>query len=267
MKRVLVLILSVIMIIGLYGCESKNYATGMSLQSLNIKGDVLSVKMETFSGFTGEAASGSLLDMGFRFEGNRELEFNEEGMVTNLRDFTTDDTLRIETMFSYDKDNMMVSRLENYYAFGNPSGGIELRFETEDGQVIIENNTQTVSVYVPDESEKIGYLKYEFNENKQIIKTIRYAEGMASEVYDQTEYDEDGYIIKLTYFIEDEISGELSIQYDENHNMLQLTRKSGDEIIIYDYEYAFDDEDNWIEQRIYRGADHKFTTIRTIDYK
>lgn len=267
MKRALVLILSVIMIIGLYGCEKKDYVANMNLQSLNIKGDVMSVKMETVSGFTGETITGDLLDMGFRFSGSREIEFNEEGMVTKLRDFTIDEALQRETMFTYDKNNMIISRLENFYSFGNFSRGLELRFETENGRVVIEDNTQTGSFFDPDEPENAVYIRYELDENNLTVKSFSYAEGMITEVVDQTEYDEGGYIIKLTYFDGDEITGGWNIQYDEDHNMLQSTMKMRDEVIIYDYEYNFDDEDNWVERRVYRGADHKFTTYRTIDYK
>lgn len=267
MKKIMMLCMVFIMMLSLVACEGDGVINGMSLEGLNLKGDVASVKTEMFSGFSRKAVNEVFFDMGYMYSGNREIVFNENGLVDRYSDFTKDGQLQHEQYFFYDDLDRIDQLTSNYYAFGELSSEEITEFDKIDGVLNIEDNTLKSKIINGETEEVLGYLTYELDDQGRYIKSSYHDDGVSKEVYNSIEYNEFGYISNTKYYDDDTIMSETSLEYDESFNMIKVVMTRASEVIEYTIEYTFDDQENWIEQKIFRGEDHKYTIKRTIDYR
>lgn len=174
-------------------------------------------------------------------EAQDSLVYNEEGMLDFREEMEYDAAGNSVKTTRYDKDGEIIYVIEQEYDAGN-----HLLSETstyaEDG--IAEKTEYT---YDPDGncvSEKYSYggrMEYEYDANKNQIKSTYYNENGEGSVQFEAEYDANGNEIKRIFYDLDyegnTIPIETTSKYDDSGNLLESKRTGGLDESWYRYEY------------------------------
>lgn len=268
MNRYLVLIV-VISIIFMVGCNSDELNPGFNLGTLNLNGQVKSIEMHAESGFSGELISVSLHEMGFRYDGHVKMMFDNDGMmVEEIRSRTNGDVF-YESVYTYDDHHLLTQMDEVHIGLNEDKRYFKTVYDQNNsGDAVIEDHSQRAKhIEVTDVERDTGMsLELTYDDQNRLIETYSKVQGKEAELHSSRSYNEEGLIEALSYYIEDEVTATVSFAYDGNKNMASMTVTNRGNDVVYTFEYLLDDQSNWIEQKVFLYDEHKYTVKRTIEY-
>lgn len=256
MKK-LFLIMAVLLM--LVGCnqQAENY---LSFEGLGLKGDVVSIESEMTSAFSGELQNTMYFDMNMKIVPNYKMTF-EDGKLVALKEKTPSGAYLSEKEFVYTNGNLdqIVHNFEGYG--GDDNLTMDFRLD-EDGDILLEDNVQTVDFLVDGKKTGSSY-KVEYKDGQRVhIGMFNNGEGIVQE---EESTFKNGLLSSVIYTL-DGRETEITFKYQDNQMIrMNITYSGVEEIYTFDYEY--DDQGNWITQNVYFNEELKSIVTRTIEYK
>ncbi|MBN2794158.1 MAG: hypothetical protein JXR88_02035 [Clostridia bacterium] len=256
MKKLLVLILTVFFLVG---CNQK-IEDYMSVEGLGLKGDVVSIKGELTSAFSGKVESMEYFDMNMKIVPNYEIKF-ENGLLKSTNELLPSG-LSITTK-DYVYNNGNIDLIEMYYEGYGGDDHVTMDFDLDDkGNINLVDDTQKVSFLV--DGKKVGSSYHvKFKEGERVnIEQFNNGEGI---VLDEEYQFENGKLsqYKVTFEHKEFV---ITFKY-QNDVMIEMVKSYSGVEEIYTFDYEYDETGNWIKQNIYFNNELKYILNRDIQYK
>ena len=259
---------------------SCNNSNTTSLDELNLKGRVLSVKAISYEA---ESKFGEIVKGDIDFSGNSLFSFNEAGMIIDKSFYDWDGDLdrkeisvydekgRISEVNEYDEDGDLYAK--TVFEFVDDIIVSQIRYDV-DGEVEFhikyENDGRNIirGEYIVSEYNKGDYWENKLNGSK-LVESISYdnkgGKGSTSTYNTNTKLvkvELPDYSIEVSYNETGDVDKTLNARFTEHSFSIH------EEGSVYYYEYEYDSNNNWVKRITYKGEHKKpeLITERIIKY-
>lgn len=256
MKKALLLTAVVSLVTLMVGCSSKRPS---ELSELRLQGDIVSFEQE-FHPETDEYAYADLFFHRLNIQKNCEVVFDDNGYITSITNFFDND-YETEFEYRYDKNGFILE----YTIDSTGDFELEAEFDSEDDVAILEDGVLEGEAERLSGGEEIEMaFEYTYDEEGYIIKEEMEDDTVYAHRTRYT-YDDDRHLTKMKTKYEDNTEVH-EFEYEEGVLVSYVLEDDFREL-EYEFEYEYDDQNNWIEMKVYIDDDYVGYVEREYEYK
>lgn len=269
----------VILLFVLFSCYNKkpDASSINSLTEFGLKGRVKSFSETDFRTkiISGEIQRGDMVSKSVYI-------FNENGMITEDRQYNSEGKLSWKSVFKYDYEGHLIERATYYdsldfrnrvvYKYDNRDNLIEESKLNSKGEIEYRvnykynrkgHNTEKL-IFRP--AEKYWNISVEYDENKNIIKSSSYKISEAQVTRYFYKHDPERNRVEEVYYRPDGSRGSTYIDiFDDKGNKIESEVYGSDDSLIYKSEFRYDERGNVLERKTGAG-NNKMETDQTLKY-
>lgn len=266
MKKILLMLLVFLLV----GCQNtETNPNEYSAYMLNIKGDVESLSEKIYDIHTGEQVNFEVFEMGYYSSSNYTCQFDEKGNPLEIIELTPEGE-EIVTWLSEFDDNNRIKRFTAIFAGMEEFSETAFEQGTDDNVIINNNIVRGIqrTIYKNDVIAET-LVTSTFDDSGRVVRVSNDVEVDGLEGYPLYDYNKDGRISDVYWYSEGEKDCHVMIKYNDEGYMsnYRYIINPMNEIELLEFDYNYDEEGNWIEQKITVDGEDMYVVKRTYEYR